>query len=418
MSVSKKLFVFLTVTALALGLVISGAGAAMARQGAEITLMGWSSSTEENDALMAQVDAFMAANPDIKVNVNLVPEYDTTIQAAFASGDSPNVFYVDSSKLPDWAEAGVLASGEGMIENVDDHYESLLAAFTYDGTVYCPPKDFSIMALQYNKDMFDAAGLDYPTADWTWDDLRAAAEQLTGETEDGQKVLGLVTPPNFERWLPFLYQAGGSVLNEDETEVTLDSDQAREALDFYVGMATDGIAGPPTMVDAGWGGEAFGQGRVAMAMEGNWVISYLLTQFPDLNWGVTVLPKHPDSGQATMVFTVCYGVASDNDNPDESWKLVNFLTGPEGSMLVAEKGFGVIPPARSAADAWLQAIGPDYGQGFLDGADYAHKWQFPVGFQDVFDTFNADLQLAFEGQSTVDDVITDTVGVAEEVLAR
>lgn len=399
-------------------LVISGASATLARQQVEITLMGWSSSTEENDALMAQVDAFMATNPDIAVNVNLVPSYDETIQAAFASGDSPNVFYVDSSKLPDWADAGVLASGEGMIENLDDHYTSLLEAFTYDGTLYCPPKDSSIMALQYNKDMFDAAGLDYPEASWTWDDLRAAAEALTGETADGAKVLGLVTPPNFERWLPFLYQAGGSVLNEDWTEVTFDSDEAREALEFYVGMVTDGIAGPPSMVDAGWGGEAFGQGRVAMAMEGNWVIAYLRDQFPDLDWGTAVLPMHPDGGRASMVFTVCYGVASDNDYAEQSWKLVNFLTGPEGSQMVAEEGFGVIPPAMSAAETWLAAIGPEIGQAFLDGAEYAHKWQFPVGFQEVFDTFNADLQLAFEEQVLVDDVIINTTGVVEEVLSR
>lgn len=409
------LFTLLVIVALT----ISGAGAVLARQDAvELTLMGWSSSTAENDALMAQVEAFQEANPNITVNVNLVPEYDPTIQAAFASGDPPNVFYVDSSKLPDWAEAGVLASGEGMIENLDDHYPSLLEAFTYEGTLYCPPKDFSIMALQYNKDMFDAAGLEYPTPDWTWEDLRSAAEALTGEDEEGNTVLGLVTPANFERWLPFLYQAGGSVLNEDWTEVTLDSEEAREALEFYIGMVTDGIAGPPSMVDAGWGGEALGNGRVAMAMEGNWVITALLEQFPDINWGVAELPKHPDGGQATMVFTVCYGVAADNDHPEESWQLVNFLTGPEGSAMIAEQGFGPMPPAMSASDTWLEARGEEIGAGFLAGADYAHKWQFPVGYGDVFDTFNAGLQLAFEGQALPEDIIIDTTGVAEETLAR
>jgi multiple sugar transport system substrate-binding protein len=227
-----------------------------------------------------------------------------------------------------------------------------------------------------------------------------------------------VLPADFNRWLPFLYQAGGSVLNEDWTEVTLDSDEAREALEFYVGMVTDEIAGPPSAVDAGWGGEALGQGRVAMVMEGNWVINFMLDQFPDVNWGVTELPKHPDGGQATMVYTVCYGVAEDNNSPDESWMLVNFLTGPEGSKLVAEYGFGVIPPAMSAADAWLEARGEEYGAGFLAGAAYAHKWQFPVGFGEVFDTFNADLQQAFLGQALPEDVIIDTAGVAEEVLAR
>ncbi len=408
----RKLIAF----ALILGFVLSALPAG-AQDTVDITLMGWSSSTAENDALMAMVDAFMEANPDINVDVQLVPEYDTTIQAAFASGDPPNVFYVDSSKLPDWAEAGVLAPGNDLIEDQDDIYPSLVDAFTYNGDFYCPPKDFSVMALQYNKDMFDAAGLDYPTPDWTWDDLRAAAEALTGEDEEGNQVLGLVTPPNFERWLPFLYQAGGSVLNEDWTEVTLDSDEAREALEFYVNLVLDGYAGPPSMVDAGWGGEAFGQGRVAMAMEGNWVIQYLLDQFPDLNWGVSELPTHPDGTRATMVFTVCYGVAAENQHPDESWRLVNFLTGREGAMMVAEAGFGVMPARMSAADAWLEARGEEF-EPFVAGAEYAHKWQFPVGFGDVFDTFNADLQQAFLGDLLPEDVILDTVEVAEEVLAR
>lgn len=359
----------------------------------------------------------MEANPDINVTISLVPDYVTTIQAAFASGDSPNVFYVDSSKLPDWAEAGVLADGTGKIDDPEDIYPSLLEVFTYKGTLYCPPKDFSTMTLQYNKDLFDAAGLAYPTADWTWDDLKNAAEKLTGETADGKKILGLVTPPNFERWLPFLYQAGGSVLNEDWTESTFDSDATREALDLYIGLVTDGFAGPPSMVDAGWGGEAFGQGRVAMAMEGNWVITYLLTQFPDLKWGVSELPVHPSGGKATMAFTVCYAVASKNSSPDESWKLVNFLTGVEGQTLVAEQGFGVMPIRQSVAATWLEKRGAEF-EPFVKSAEYAHKWQFPVGFQDAFDTFNADLQNAFLGNATTDDIVFNTNAVIEEVLAR
>jgi multiple sugar transport system substrate-binding protein len=399
-------------------LVLTGAHVttANARQGAYISLMGWSSSTEENNALLNMVNAFMAANPDIVVNFNLVPAYDTTIQAAFASGDAPNVFYVDSSRLPDWAEAGVLAEGGDEIVDQDDIYPSLLEVFTYKGTLYCAPKDFSTMALQYNKDLFDAAGLDYPTADWTWDDLRAAAEKLTGETADGKKVLGLVEPPELPRWLPFLYQAGGSVLNDDWTASTFDSEETRAALDFYIGLATDGYAGAPSAVDAGWGGEAFGQGRVAMAMEGNWVITYLLNQFPDLNWGVAELPQGP-AGQATMAFTVCYGVAADNKYPDESWALANFLTGKEGAQMVATQGFGVMPARISAGAAWLETLGAEF-EPFVTGANYAHKWQFPVGFQDAIDTFNADLQNAFQGSATSDDIIFDTNSVIEEVLSR
>lgn len=399
-------------------LVVSGAGAALARQETTLTLMGWSSSTAEDAALTEQIAAFEEANPDISVDVNLVPDYDTTLQTTFASGNPPDVFYIDSSRLADLVEAGVVDIGGDKIQNPEGFYESLVNVFTYNDEFVCPPKDFSTLTLQYNKDMFDAAGLEYPTDDWTWDDLRAAAEALTGTNEEGQQVLGLILNPNLERWLPFLYQAGGSVLNEDWTEVTLDSDEAREALDFYVGLVQDGYAGTASDVDAGWAGEAFGLGRAAMIMEGNWVITALIEQFPDITWGVAQLPAHPDGGEATMTFTVCYGVAADSDNQEAAWTLANFLTGEEGGQLVAEAGFGPMPPRTTLADAWLAARGEEIGQPFVDAAEVAYPWRFPVGFGDAIDTFNAAIQLAFEGQATADDVIFETAAAAEEVLAR
>src|SRR5690606_14008347 len=175
-------------------------------------------------------------------------------------------------------------------------------------------------------------------------------------SEANPDVVGLVTPPNLERWLPFLYQAGGALFDE-EGNFTFDSDETRQALDLYVGMVNEGIAGPPSSVDAGWGGEAFGEGRAAMAMEGNWVIQFLLENYPELNWGVVELPAGP-AGEATMAFTVCYGVAADNDHPEESWALVNFLTGETGAEFVAESSFGPMPPRPAVEDIYLETWVP------------------------------------------------------------
>src|SRR5690606_31670862 len=88
----------LTLVVLA-ALVLSGAGAALARQETSLTLMGWSSSQAEDEALAQQIAAFEEANPGITVEVNLVPDYDTTLQTTIASGDPPDVFYIDSSRL-------------------------------------------------------------------------------------------------------------------------------------------------------------------------------------------------------------------------------------------------------------------------------------------------------------------------------
>ena len=89
--------------------------------------------------------------------------------------------------------ANAVAPIGDQLANPEDFYPSMRReAFTIDGTFYCPPKDFSTLALEYNKDMFDAAGVAYPTNDWTWT-TRAAAEQLTDA--DAAGTYGMVLSP-------------------------------------------------------------------------------------------------------------------------------------------------------------------------------------------------------------------------------
>jgi multiple sugar transport system substrate-binding protein len=376
-----------------------------------LTLMGWSSSDAENRRLQTVVDTFNADNPDIRVTLNLVPEYDTRLQASIAGGSPPDVFYIDSFRLPDFVRAGALEPAEGRLENPDDFYDSLRAAFTIDDTFYCPPKDFSTLALQYNTDLFDAAGLDYPTADWTWDDLRNAAEVLT-DRDAG--VYGMVLSADFARWIAFLYQAGGSVTDADFTTMTINSPEGREAADFYISLVTDGYAAQPTDLDSGWAGEAFGKGLAAMAMEGNWVVSYMADNFPDVNYGVAELPAGP-GGKATMAFTVCYAVPAAGQHKEESFRLVNYLTGPEGMKEWTDLGLAM-PTRESLRAGWLEMF-PDL-QPFLDGAEYAHPWQFRPGFADVMDTVNDGLQQAMIGGMTAEAMLQQAEQVGNEVLAR
>ncbi|MBK7217732.1 MAG: ABC transporter substrate-binding protein [Candidatus Promineofilum sp.] len=377
----------------------------------ELQLMGWSSSDAENARLQEMVDTYNANNPGVNVTLSQVPDYDTVLQTAMAGGEPPDVFYIDSFRLPDYVAADSLMPIGDQMDDPDDFFPSLRQAFTINDTFWCPPKDFSTLALQYNKDMFDAAGLEYPTPDWTWDDLRAAAETLTDE-EAG--VYGLVLPADMARWIAFLYQAGGTVANDDFSAMTLDSPEALEATDFYVNLVLDGFAAQPSDLDSGWPGEAFGKGTAAMALEGNWIVPFLQDQFPDLNWGVTEMPAGP-GGDATMAFTVCYGVAADAPNPEESIALANWLTGAEGMAQWTDLGLAM-PTRASLSDAWLEQF-PDL-EPFLAGADYARPWQFRPGFNDVMNAFNSGLQQAFTGTYTTDQVLSDTQEAGTEVLGN
>ena len=376
-----------------------------------LQLMGWASSDAENVRLQEIIDQWNADNPDTQVVLNLVPDYDTKLQTALAGGSPPDIFYIDSFKLPDLVAAGAVAPIGDQLTNPDDFYPSMREAFTIDGTFYCPPKDFSTLALEYNKDLFDAAGVAYPTADWTWDDLRAAAEQLT-DADAG--VYGMVLSPDFARLIALIYANGGTVTDEGFTAMTLDSDAVKQATEFYVSLVTDGFAAQPADLDSGWAGEAFGKGKAAMAMEGNWIVPFLADQFPDVNYGLVELPAG-SAGKATMAFTVCYGVPAGGANNEAALKVVDYITGPDGMKAWTDLGLAM-PTRASLAAGWLEQY-PDL-EAFIAGADYAHKWQFRPGFQDVLDTINAGLQEAFTGNATVASLLENAQEVGTEVLGQ
>jgi multiple sugar transport system substrate-binding protein len=314
-------------------------------------------------------------------------------------------------KLPDLVAAKAVAPADGKLTNPEDFYDSMRNAFTIDGKLYCPAKDFSTLGLEYNKAMFDAAGISYPTKDWTWEDLRAAAEKLTNKDKS---VYGMVLSPDFARWIALLYQAGGSVTDEGFTKMTINSPEALKSLEFYVGLVKDGFAAQPSDLDSGWAGEAFGKGKAAMAMEGNWITPFLKDQFPDVKYGVVELPSGP-AGKATMAFTVCYGVPAGGKNNDAAFKVVDFLTGAAGMKEWTDLGLAM-PTRQSLRDGWLAQY-PEQ-EAFLNGAAYAHKWQFRPGFTDVTDNIAAGLQDAFAGNKTPAAVLEDAEKVGNEVLSR
>jgi multiple sugar transport system substrate-binding protein len=389
------------------------AGAAPDLEGVELSLWGWSSSDAENQALTDLVTQFSEETGAV-ASFQPQAEYDVALQAALTSGDPPDVFYVDSFRLPDLADAGALAPvPEGAVSNPDDIYPSLREAFTYDGTWYCPPKDFSTLGLIYDPEVLEAAGVAVPT---TWEELAAAAEALTtgdaAAIAAGTAQAGLSMGVEYPRWGAFMFQNGAAMTNEDNTAMTLDTPEAREALEFVAGLYQDGYAVKPAAVDAGWAGEAFGQGKAAMVIEGNWLPPAMEADFPDANYAVAELPSGP-VGPGTFAFTVCYGVAADAANPDASWALVEALTNEEGSLAWTE-AFTVMPARESAAEEWTGSH-PDL-EAFVAGADYAHRWGFVPGFGDVLGVFNPGLEGVVDGNMTLDQVIADTTAAGEGVL--
>ena len=187
------------------------------------------------------------------------PEYDTTLQTALAGGDPPDFFYVDSLRLPDLAEAGALVPApEGSITEPDDIYPSLVEAFTYDGTWYCPPKDFSTLGLVYDVDALEEAGIEPPT---TMEELAAAAEALT--TDDRRRPLDRA--PSSTASGVFMLANGGYIVDDDVSEMTLDTEENRSALQYLADLFAERLRG-----DAGRPRGRMGRARRSVRARRRW----------------------------------------------------------------------------------------------------------------------------------------------------
>jgi multiple sugar transport system substrate-binding protein len=369
-----------------------------------VILSGWQASPEEGELLEQMFAGFEEACPNITIDYQPVAgDYPQQMLANFSAATPPDVFYVDSSVAPEWIEEGFLLPLDDYISetgfDTSQFYPGYLEAFTgTDGSVYGLPKDASTLALFYNPDMLEAAGVEPPT---NWEELSAAAEALTSGD-----VTGMCLSPSLDRALAFIHQNGGAIYSDDFSSATFDSPETREALETYLGFFESGVGASPTQLGSGWCGEALGQGKVAMVFEGNWLIPFMEGTFPDIPFELAEMPAGAE--QSTLAFTVSYSIGTDSENPDAAWSLVSYLTGPEGMETWTSLGLAL--PSRQDVPA------PEGRDALLAGAEYARPWSFVPGFADVITAFNNAFTAAVEGSGSVDAIVADTQAAAEATV--
>ncbi len=178
-----------------------------------------------NEANLATiVTAFEAANPDITVDVKTMPyaDYFTALQTDVAGGTAADVFDIEYATYASLSKAGVLAELPGV--DAAAYKPSLVQAYQTDGKQYALPSSFSTVVLFYNKALFDAKGVAYPTASWTWADEQAAAAKLT-DTAAG--VWGDYQPISYNEFYKAVTQAGGKFLSDDGTKAAFNTPAGR-----------------------------------------------------------------------------------------------------------------------------------------------------------------------------------------------
>ena len=405
----------------------STAGSDQSQSGSEpvqITFMMWGA-PEEQQVWQAVVDDFHTANPTITVNVE-VSDWDSywaKVNTMTAGGTPPDVFAMDAPYYLDWQSRGALLNLKPYIDQtpgfLDNFYPQTLKAYELPDGYYGLPRDFNTIVLFYNKDMFDAANVDYPTADWTYDDLRNAAKQLTLDTNGDGKVdqFGLWTDMwDMELfWSEAIWANGGDIINADHTKTLIGEDNARAAWSYIDSLFKDGsIPAPSTSGE--YGDDLFQSKVAAMTTIGHWAVPGYTAA--GLNMGVAPMPQGPN-GRATSVNSAGFVVSSKTAHPDETWKFIAFALSEAGQKRLAELGFS-IPVLKSVAQSadFLEQSGDLNQQLFLDALDYSHMKPVFRGYDEWSAAVGDGLDPVWNGEADLGPTLDEVVSQADGILAE
>jgi multiple sugar transport system substrate-binding protein len=356
----------------------------------EVTYYTYTATPNHLQDLDTIIQAFEKAHPNIKVKVEATAfaDYFTRLQTQVSGGAAPDIMELNYENFVTYSSRGLLLDLAPYLkaENGFDpsiYYPRALQAFNYNNMQEALPETFSTSVLYYNKDLFDKAGVAYPTKDWTWTDAMAAAKKLN---DPANGVWGIYSPIQFWEFYKKAAQNNCKFFSDDKTTVQIDSPECNAALDTMTSFIKEKVM--PT--DAEMGGVAnedmFKQGKIAMLVSGTW----MFTTFKDapFKWDIQVEPGM--ATHATHFFSDGVAVFAASKHPAEAAEFVKFMTSSEDVVKV-----------RLASNWDLPALNnPDYFKDYLSQTPPANR-------QAVFDSLEfAIVPPTIARQSEMQDALT------------
>lgn len=270
------------------------------------------------------VDNFNQSQDKIEVVMEAYgDDFDTKIAAGMGSKDAPDVMYM-------WNYPAYYKGLENLNPYIDkegkeykeNFYETLWEYNSMNGEIYGIPVGYTTHVLYYNKDLFDKAGVEYPTDNWTWDDLKKAAKKIK---EGNSEVAGFSfsrkpDPYDFEM---YLWSNGSSYSDEKGVlKGNIDNEKSLKVFKLFQEMEKEGIA---IATESGGADEMIG-GKVAMFINGAWSIG----RFDEakLQYGMVKLPKF-DKPSVSILSSSGLSMSKDSSHKDQAWEFIKYWTGEE-----------------------------------------------------------------------------------------
>lgn len=282
--------------------------------------------------------------------------YDDKVNAAISNGGLPDVFTVDGVTVAQYADAeAIVPIGEYFTEEeLNDFNPSIIQQGTYNDELYTLGAMDSSVGLFYNKDMFEAAGIEPATAEepWTLAELEEAAAKLTTEDCYGITMsLDAKDETVIYFFLPLIYSQGSNVFDEDglTADGFLNGDAAKNLFTWIKGMVDNGYASATPAQNS------FELGQAAMALSGSWEPGNL-AKF-DINWGLMPMPIYDENSEAASAcgsWTFAMSSNCADEKKEGAAELIRFMTSADAGARMYEAN--AMPPSRSSAFDSIEAF--------------------------------------------------------------
>ncbi|HEX4402948.1 MAG TPA: sugar ABC transporter substrate-binding protein [Galbitalea sp.] len=345
------------------------------------------------------VKAFEKANPNITVKVDTVPytNYDTKLQTDLAAGTASDVFDIDGvGNYLNYQANGQLAQITGADASL--YSAALLDSYQTGDKQYGLPTSFSAVILYYNKALFDAAGVSYPSSSWTWSDEMAAAKKIS---DPAKGVFGLYQPVTYNEFYKVLVQNGGSFLNQAGTKVAFNNAKGVAAANWLVQKS--GTVMPTVAQGQGTPNDdtnLFLAGKLGMDITGTWEIGAFAKAVSP--WDIAVEPGN--TKQASATFSNAVGIAVTSKHKDAAEKWAEYLSSSKEEVNVRiSKGWELPTIANKTQLAqYLKEGAPDNRQAVFDAAkSIAQSPVLGSNGNQIQDIMTNELVEAQAGRSTV-----------------
>ena len=395
----------------------------------EVKVSFWGIPEEINIITDALAD-WQVAHPEIKIVFEHTPYtgYISKILTRIAGGAAPDIIATEVDYFVTFASKGVLedltpyADADAKGFDKKDFFPQIIDRFTYKGKLLAVPRDIAPFAcVFYNKKLFDAADLPYPTDDWTWSDMLRLSRELTKKDATGR-----VTQYGFYTWAwqNFVYGNGGGLVDDVKSpkKTMLNDTHSIAGLQFFSDLSNLYGAMPTPSTYSNFGTDAgimFANGRIAMFLSGIWETP----QFRNYNfdWDVVMFPKNEKGVRAFGSGGTGYSILKSSKHKKAAWEVIKALTGAEGQKQFAKRGLA--QPARisvATSDAFAgDPAGPKNKKMLNEAVKHITFSPFHPAWREIEEkVIRPKLDLVFNGKKTAAEAIKELVPEVNTLLQQ